>query len=159
MRLARPGRLALVGLALLVIAIVVRAQFRQSDAPADPALGLGARAAVPDTVMSTLRRACFDCHSNDTRWPWYSRLPIASWLIERDVNTGRGQLNFSRWAQYNRFARADLLDKVCERVTAGEMPLRPYLMLHGEARLSQADVAGLCEWSRSEATRLVQGGS
>jgi len=158
-RFGRPGRLALVGLALLVIAIVVRAQFRQPDEPADPALGLSARAVVPDPVMKTLRRACFDCHSNETRWPWYSRLPIASWLIERDVRTGRGQLNFSRWAQYNRFVRAELLDKVCERVTAGEMPLRQYLMLHGDARLSNTDVDGLCEWSRSEATRLVQGGS
>jgi len=159
MRIVRPGRLALVGLALLVIAILVRTQLRQPDAPADPALGLGAREAVPDGVMSTLRRACFDCHSNETRWPWYSRLPIASWLIERDVKTGRGQLNFSRWAQYNRFARADLLDKVCERVTAGEMPLRPYLMLHREAGLSQIDVDRLCEGSGKEATRLVQGGS
>ena len=159
MRLVRPSRLVPVGLALLVIAIVVRAQFRQPDQPADPALSLGARAVVPAAVMSTLRRACFDCHSYETRWPWYARLPIASWLIERDVNTGRGQLNFSRWAQYSRFERADLLDKVCERVTAGEMPLRQYLMLHAEARLSQTDVTGLCEWSRSEAERLVKGGS
>ena len=159
MRLVRPGRLALAGLALLVIAIVVRAQFRQPDPPPDPALGLSARAVVPEPVMATLRRACFDCHSNETRWPWYSRLPIASWLIERDVKKGRGQLNFSRWVQYNRFVRAELLDKVCERVTAGEMPLRPYLMLHGEARLSKTDVAGLCEWTGNEATRLVEGGS
>ena len=155
----RPGRLALVGLAGLVVAIVVRAQFRPPDARPDPALGLSAQAAVPGPVMSTLRRACFDCHSNETHWPWYSRLPVASWLIERDVNTGRGQLNFSRWAEYNKFARVDLLDKVCERVTAGEMPLRPYLMLHSEARLTPADVAALCDWSQSEATRLVQGGS
>ena len=159
MRRVRPGRVALVGLALLVLAIVVRAQFRQPDAPADPSLGLGARAVVPAAVMSTFRRACFDCHSNETRWPWYSRLPIASWLIERDVKTGRSQLNFSRWAEDNRFARAELLDWVCERVSAGEMPLRQYLMLHGDARLSKTDVDGLCEWSRSEATRLVQGGS
>ena len=155
----RPGRLALAGLTLLAIAIVVRAQFREPDAPADPALGLAARTVVPDIVMSTLRRACFDCHSNETRWPWYSRLPIASWLIDRDVKAGRGQLNFSRWAQYNRFVRAELLDKICDRVTAGQMPLPQYLLLHGEARLSQTDEAGLCEWTRHEATRLVQGGS
>ena len=157
MRLVRPGRLALVGLALLGVAIVVRAQFRQPDAPVDPALGLAAHAVVPETVMSTLRRSCFDCHSNETRWPWYSRLPIASWLIDRDVKTGRSQLNFSQWAQYNKFVRAELLDKICEQVTAGKMPLGPYLMLHSEARLSEADMGRLCEWSRSEATRLVEG--
>jgi hypothetical protein len=150
---------ALAGLAGLVLAVVVRAQFRQPDVRPDPALGLSARTTVPEPVMSTLRRACFDCHSNETRWPWYSRLPVASWLIERDVTTGRGQLNFSRWAEYSKSVRVDLLDKLCERVTAGQMPLRPYLMLHGEARLSTADVAMLCEWSGSEATRLLQGGS
>ena len=158
MRFAGPSKLVPVGLALLMIAIVVRAQLRQPDASADPALALSARTVVPDPVVSTLRRACFDCHSNETRWPWYSRLPIASWLIERDVTAGRGQLNFSRWGQYNKFVRAELLDKVCERVTAGEMPLRPYLMLHSEARLSKADVTGLCEWAGKEATRLLEGG-
>jgi hypothetical protein len=103
----------------------------------DSAEGLSARTAVPAPVMSTLRRACFDCHSNETRWPWYSKLPVASWLLEQDVKAARGQLNFSRWAQYNPFDRADLLDKVCGLATAGKMPLPRYLMLHHEARLSQ----------------------
>ena len=155
----RPGKQVVVGLALLAIASVVRAQFRQPDALPDPADGLNARAVVPAPVMLTLRRACFDCHSNETRWPWYSTLPIASWLLERDVTAARGQLNFSRWAQYNPFDRAGLLDKVCELATAGRMPLPRYLMLHDEARLSQADISRLCAWSQNEATRLVQGGS
>jgi len=149
--------MVLIGLALLAIASVVRAQFRQPDAVADPADGLNARAVVPAPVMSTLRRACFDCHSDETRWPWYSKLPIASWLLERDVKEARGQLNFSRWAQYNPFDRAGLLDKVCELATAGKMPLPRYLMLHHEARLSPADLDRLCAWCQNEATRLVQG--
>jgi hypothetical protein len=150
---------AFVGLALAVIASVLRAQFRQPEVLPDPAYGLSARAAVPAPVMSTLRQACFDCHSNETRWPWYSRLPVASWLIERDVKAGRGQLNFSQWEQYNPFDRADLLDKVCKLATAGTMPLPRYRMLHADARLSSTDIAQLCEWSRAEETRLVQGGS
>ena len=155
----RLGRVVLVGLALIAIASVVRAQFRQPDAVPDAAEGLSARTAVPAPVMSTLRRACFDCHSNETRWPWYSKLPVASWLLEQDVKAARGQLNFSRWAQYNPFDRADLLDKVCGLATAGKMPLPRYLMLHHEARLSRTDVDQLCAWSQHEATRLVQGGS
>jgi hypothetical protein len=155
----RAGKVVLVGLALLAIASVVRAQFRQPDEVLDPADGLSARAAVPAAVMSTIRRACFDCHSNETRWPWYSKLPVASWLLERDVNDGRGQLNFSRWALYNPFDRAGLLDKVCELATAGKMPLPRYLMLHHDARLSHTDIDQLCVWSQNEATRLVQGGS
>lgn len=159
MTTGRLRKVIVVGLALLVIASVVRAQFRRPDAPPDPALGLGARVAVPAPVMSTLRHACFDCHSEETRWPWYSRLPVASQLIERDVKDGRGQLNFSRWTQYDPFDRADLLDRVCSMVTAGKMPPSGYRFVHGEARLSQADITQLCEWTRNEATRLVQGGS
>ena len=155
----RPVRVVIVGLALLAIASVVRAQFRQPDEVVDPAYGLSARAAVPAAVMATIRRACFDCHSNETRWPWYSKIPIASWLLERDVKEARGQLNFSRWAQYNPFDRAGLLDKVCELATAGKMPLPRYLMLHDEARLSQTEISQLCAWTQNEATRLVQGGS
>ncbi len=155
----RPVKIVIVGLALLAIASVVRAQFRQPDEVFDPADGLNARTAVPAAVMSTIHRACFDCHSNETRWPWYSKLPVASWLVERDVNEGRGQLNFSRWAQYNPFDRAGLLDKVCELATAGKMPLPRYLMLHHDARLSPTDIDQLCAWSQTEATRLVQGGS
>jgi len=109
--------------------------------------------------MSTVRRACFDCHSNDTRWPWYSALPVASWLIERDVTAGRGQMNFSLWTHYNPFDRADMLDKICRLAISRKMPPLPYRVLHSAARLSDIDVAELCAWSRQEATRLVEGGS
>jgi len=155
----RLGKVVFVVLALIAIASVVRAQFRQPDAVPNPAEGLSARAVVPAPVMSTLRRACFDCHSNETRWPWYSKLPVASWLLEQDVKAARGQLNFSRWAQYNPFDRADLLDKVCGLATRRKMPLPRYLMLHDDARLSQMDIDQLCAWTEHEATRLVQGGS
>ena len=155
----RLGKVALVGLALVALASLLHAALRQPDELPNPAAGLAAHAAVPAHVMSTLRAACFDCHSNETRRPWYARLPVASWLIERDVNAGRGQLNFSKWGQYNAFDRADLLDKVCQLATAGTMPLPRYRMLHREARLTSGDIAQLCDWSRKEATRLVQGGS
>ena len=155
----RSRTLVLVGLALLGIAIIVRGQFRQTGERPDPAYILGARVAVPPPVMATLRRACFDCHSEETRWPWYARLPVASWLIEQDVKAARGQLNFSRWTQYNAFDRAELLDKLCELSSSRVMPLPRYLMLHREARLTQADIVQLCDWSRAEAARLVRGGS
>lgn len=157
----KPRRMILAALALviLVIASVALSPSREPDPDVDPAAVLNVKRPVPAPVMSTLRRACFDCHSNETRWPWYSSLPGVSWAIARDVKAGRGQLNFSRWTKYNPFDRAGMLDKVCEMVTAGRMPLWPYRMLHPEARLSAADVAELCAWTRLEATHLVEGGS
>jgi hypothetical protein len=149
----------LVGLLMLLIASAARSYSRAPELPGDPAAALDANAFVPASVMSALRRACFDCHSNETRWPWYSALPVASWLIEHDVSEGRARLNFSRWTQYNRFDRADLLDKACEKATAREMPVWQYRVLHRESRLTEGDVAALCAWGREEAARLAGAGS
>jgi len=129
------------------------------DAPADPSLALSARSGGPDHVTAMLRRACFDCHSNETRWPWYARLPVAAQLIARDVREGRAQLDWSLWESYNRLDRAELLDKACERARAGLMPPWPYRMVHPETQLSAKDVDELCEWSRREGARLLEGGS
>jgi hypothetical protein len=149
----------LTALSILAIAIASRSHPRESGGRVNTVAGVNRDDSVPEPVMSTLRRACFDCHSDETRWPWYSTLPPASWLLERDVREGRGQLNFSRWMQYNRFDRADLLDKVCEKTTNRDMPLWQYRILHREARLTDVDIANLCDWSRLEAERLIGEGS
>ena len=155
----RSYRLILIGLLISLIASAARSSSRPRELPADPAAGLVANAPVPAAVMSILRRGCFDCHSNETRWPWYSAFPVVSWLVGHDVTEGRGQMNFSRWSQYNRFERADLLDKACEKATKRDMPLWQYRLLHRESRLGEADIAALCAWARAEATRLVGAGS
>lgn len=87
-------------------------------------------------------RACFDCHSNETHWPWYSSVAPVSWLIQRDVVEGRSHLNFSEWNRTQRAAH-----EVGEAMTEGEMPPWFYLPMHPSARLSpsekQALVTGL----------------
>jgi heme-binding protein len=151
--------MVLAGLLVWTIASAARSYSRAPGRSETTAAALGADTAVPASVMSALRGACFDCHSYETRWPWYSALPVASWFIEHDVNEGRLQLNFSRWMEYTTFERADLLDKVCEKAMKREMPLWQYRILHRESRLNESDVAALCGWSRHEATRLVGAGS
>jgi len=79
-------------------------------------------------------RACFDCHSNETRWPWYSHVAPTSWLLQHDVDRGREELNFSEW---NR--RYDEADEAGKAVAGGEMPPRAYLLLHPEARLTTGE--------------------
>ena len=144
---------------LLVVAVgsVARSRSEREVVSADPSASFTGRTPVPAPVTSILRRACFDCHSDETRWPWYATLPLASSLIERDVKDGRGQLNLSRWMQYNAFDRADLLDKMCQLASAGRMPPWQYRLMHRDARLSAKEVATLCAWSQEEANRLVQG--
>jgi hypothetical protein len=83
-------------------------------------------------------RACFDCHSNQTRWPWYSNVAPVSWLVFRDVRGGRAHLNFSEWDRKQRHA-VDAASEVEER----EMPMAIYPPLHPEARLSDGERATL----------------
>jgi hypothetical protein len=147
--------------AAVLVAAVVLLLALQSVGPTrtnteeDADLALERQAPMPADVAGLLRRACYDCHSHDTRWPWYSRVPLASWLVVHDVDTGRGSMNFSTWGGYHRFERADLLDKSCELVSSGEMPLPRYRWLHPKARLAMPEIEALCAWTREESERLA----
>lgn len=104
---------------------------------------------APEDVHAVLQRACYDCHSNETQWPWYSRLAPASWLLARDVTKARGELNFSAWNRLGTEEQAEAPHEVWEEVAEGEMPPWFYLPLHPEARLSEQDRAVLRGWSGS----------
>jgi hypothetical protein len=93
----------------------------------------------PDT-RALFRRACFDCHSNETAWRWYSYVAPVSWLVERDVKEGREHMNFSEWDKPQRHA-----EHVVEEVKSGDMPLWFYLPLHPAAKLSDVEKAALME--------------
>jgi hypothetical protein len=99
---------------------------------------------APPEVAAILRRACFDCHTNETRWPLYSRVAPGSWLMARDVHKGRTHLNFSEWSTADEQERADDLETCWEQVASGEMPPWFYVFpMHPAARLSPSDKAQL----------------
>ncbi len=119
----------------------------------DEAKTLRAGARVPPEVAAVLERSCNDCHSSETRWPWYSNVSPVSWFLKRHVEEGRRELNFSEWGGYTPRRRERKLHEICQQVEAGEMPLRSYLPLHPSARLSDADRRLLCDWARAEEER------
>lgn len=96
-----------------------------------------------DTVRAVLRESCYDCHSNETRWPWYAYVAPASWIVARDVEHAREHMNFSTWNRYDAEERADHLEEIWEEVEEGGMPLGKYLSLHPDARLTDDDRAVL----------------
>jgi len=104
-------------------------------------------------VRAVLRRACYDCHSNETVWPWYSHVAPASWLVDSDVRGGRRHMNFSTWNRRSPEAQAKALHDAWDEIEGGDMPLWYYLPLHPDARLSDADKALLRAWSRGEGGR------
>jgi len=110
---------------------------------------------IDPEVGALLRTACYDCHSNETRWPWYSHFAPGSWLVARDVKEGRGNLNFSTWGKYAEGRRLLALEGIAEEVAEGKMPFPPYLLLHPEARLDSAARARIVDWAHRESDRLA----
>jgi hypothetical protein len=119
----------------------------RTNPPTIPDRTLAARVPVARDAAAVLDRACRDCHSNDTRWPWYSHVAPVSWFVIDHVNHGRRHLNYSDWAQYPPDVAERLLENLCAFAKKDTMPLPSYLRMHREARLSDADVTALCEWT------------
>jgi hypothetical protein len=143
---------------LIVVVLLVAAQFvrpAKTNPAADPSLSIESQAQVTPAVASIFDRSCNDCHSNKTRWPWYSNVAPVSWFVIDHVNEGRGDMNLSEWGKLDRNRQRHRLEDMCEMVESGEMPLSTYTPLHPGSKLSQADVKALCDWSSSERQRLA----
>jgi hypothetical protein len=99
---------------------------------------------APPEVQTIMRRACFDCHTNETRWPLYARIAPGSWLMARDVHNGRNHLNFSKWADSDEDERQTDLENAWDQVESRAMPPWFYILpMHPDAKLSDADKATL----------------
>lgn len=105
---------------------------------------------APEVVAALLQRSCYDCHSNRTHWPWYSRIAPVSWLVSHDVQEGRKELNFSQWGKYDDKKKNKMLHEIVEEVEKGKMPLKIYTLMHPKAKMSEADLQLLREWVNSE---------
>lgn len=126
---------------LLIGALVLAAAIQLVPVPrSNPPVVVEVEA--PADVAAILRRACYDCHSNETVWPWYAYVAPVSWLVAYDVHEGREHLNFSDWA-----AGHDDRDEIGEEVDEGDMPLWWYSVMRSERRLSRQDVSLLRSWA------------
>lgn len=104
--------------------------------------------AAPPEVAAILQRACYDCHSNKTVWPWYSKVAPMSWKMVKHVNEGRDEMNFTEWDSLTARKQFKAQEKCWEEVQNGKMPLPGYLTFHPDAKLSDADKAILEAWGK-----------
>jgi Haem-binding domain len=112
-------------------------------------------AQVGPEMLAIFERACQNCHSERTEWPWYSHVAPMSWLIARDVQQARSQMNLSRWQDYSSDDRLTLLSAIGSAVRNREMPLPRYTLLHSEARLTGQERQQIYQWTRTERRRLA----
>ncbi len=153
------ARVRKVAVALVVIFIAIQIfQPQRTNPPAIPSRSLSAHVALPADVHSSLMRACGDCHSNQTRWPWYSRVAPYSWVITDDVNQGRRRVNFEDWeAQESPKQANDHLVQICKEIRQKGMPPFSYRLLHPESKLKPEEIASICAWSQTFAASQTSG--
>ncbi len=130
----------LAGVIALIVVLIQFIPVNRSNPPVTQELQADAE------IMQLLKRSCYDCHSNQTDWPWYSYVAPVSWLITRDVKEAREDLNFTEWDQYKEKEKRKLLQEIVEEVEEEEMPLKEYIWLHPEAGLSVTEVARIRRW-------------
>jgi hypothetical protein len=120
------------------------------EVPSANKVPLLAGAHVPAPVLSIIERACQDCHSVNTTWPWYSKVPPVSWQIQKDVAKARGFMDLSKWNQYSDSQKTGFLLAIAAATEGHLMPPARYVRMHRGARLSDADLLALQNWALAE---------
>ncbi len=137
--------------AIFIIVVLFATQPEKSNPKSDPSDNIiNSKLTITDTVKSLLRASCFDCHSNETKWVWYTYVPIASHFTIGHVNDARKHLNFSKWKTYKAGRKLNKLAEIKEFVSNHEMPLKSYLWLHPEADLTEEQRKIIIDWAIEE---------
>lgn len=152
----KPIKLA--GLALLIALIII--QFFSGEKPEVVLENPGDihnEAVISGSVSTMLKTACYDCHSNETVYPWYASVAPVSWLVIHDTEEGREELNFSEWAGYSEKRKHHKLEEVIEMMEEGEMPLPVYTITHRDADLDEQQIAEVIAWAKDYMEQLDPG--
>lgn len=107
-------------------------------------------------LQQTFHTSCYNCHSDNTNYPWYAYIAPFSWVIDQHIRNGKHEANFNGYDTLDKRQKIGLLDKICEVVSDSSMPPSNYLMLHPEAVLSEDDIAAICDWTETEALNLLR---
>jgi hypothetical protein len=144
------------GIALVVVFVAIQAiRPAKTNPPIDQSKTIENNTQMSPEVAAVLDRACADCHSSKTTWPWYSHIAPISWYLADHVKDGRKELSMSDWGTYETRRKTRKLDEIREQVESGSMPIKSYLLLHPNAKLSDADRRLLIDWANQERERML----
>ena len=110
---------------------------------------------LPTDLENNLKAACYDCHSNQTNYPWYSYVAPVSWLVAKDTREGRDELNFSTWGDLSKRKKIRTLNDIAEEVEEKEMPLEIYTVIHRDAKLSSEQIEAITAWTKSSVDKIM----
>lgn len=105
---------------------------------------------APSHVTTLVQNACYDCHSNNTKYPWYDKVQPLAWILEKNIENGKRELNFNEFETYSRKKQQEKFEEIIEMVEENEMPLTSYKILHSEGRLTSAERKQITDWAKEE---------
>ncbi len=111
---------------------------------------------VPENIATILKESCYDCHSNNTHYLWYHKIAPVSWMVDRHIQEGKQEVNFSEWRKLDIYDQIKMLDEITREVERKTMPLKSYKLMHPKARLSDAQLKSLEEWTRKQGEELLK---
>jgi len=139
-----------IGILLFIIFIIIQFSRPQKNLATEIAATDFLKAtSANDTIATIINNSCYDCHSNNTNYPWYSEIAPVSWWIAHHVDEGKEELNFSEWTTFSEKRKKKKLKEMVEELDEKEMPLKTYLPMHSEARLSDQERSELITWIKS----------
>jgi hypothetical protein len=139
-----------IAIGFIVLLLVIQVfRIDKTNPPVDVKNDFISTTNAPLAVGQILKTSCYDCHSNETRYPWYTNVAPLSWWVKDHINEGREELNFSEWKNYNAKKADHKLEECIEQIEEGEMPMYSYTLLHSEAKLSEAQKKLLIDWFAS----------
>lgn len=141
----------------LVILLIIMQFFRGElpESQARPATDLLTTGEVPEQIASMLTTSCYDCHSVETKYPWYSQVAPTSWLVTRDVREAREEMNLSEWSSLPKRKKIKNLENIKDEVGEGHMPLPIYLAIHWDAKLTDEQRKQIVDWASSYQDKIL----
>ena len=137
---------------LLIIAQLIPRHWNTTSAPQPN--DISRVYSVPPNVTALLKNSCYDCHSNNTTYPWYANVQPVNWWLTDHVNEGKKELNFSEFAGYTAKRQRKKFNEIMDEVKEGKMPLKSYTWMHGNAKLTEAQKNALYKWCEESIATL-----
>jgi hypothetical protein len=148
-------KLSFIGILIIVLIIII--QFIKPSPNASPVIianNISSKYFIPEEVHAILKNSCYDCHSNTTDYPWYSRVQPLAWYLDNHIVDGKKHLNFDEFVNYPLHTQYKKFNKIKELVHDGEMPLYSYTLLHWKAALDSAQKTTIIDWATNGINQL-----
>lgn len=139
-------------LAILLISLIIIQFFPTTDNISNevPTTDVIQHRQAPSHVTALVQNACYDCHSNNTQYPWYDNIQPLAWIFEKNIKDGKRELNFNEFETYSRKKQKEKFEKMIEVIDENKMPLSSYKILHSEGRLTSSEKKQITDWVEEE---------